>query len=45
MSHIRYGKELNFLKSLILSGKWQDAELFARTIFENIQPEQQVHLE
>lgn len=33
---VRYGKELNFLRQLVLDGKWQDADLFVRTIFENI---------
>lgn len=34
---VRYGKELSFLRQLLLEGKYQDADLFVKTIYENIQ--------
>ena len=34
---VRYGKELDFLRQLLLDGKYQDADLFVKTIYENIQ--------
>jgi len=36
VSLYKYGKELTFMRSLILDGSWVDAEAFVKTIFDNI---------
>ena len=36
VSLFKYGKELTFLRGLIIDGSWSDAESFIKTIFENL---------
>lgn len=35
LSLFKYSSEVQFLRSLVLEGQWQDAEGFVKTIFEN----------
>lgn len=36
LSLFKYSDEIEFLRSLILEGKWEDADGFVKTIFENL---------
>lgn len=41
VSLFKYGKELTFLRGLIVDGSWSDAEAFIKTIFDNLAADQQ----